>query len=338
MAFAHADVRNSMAKFHNAFSSGVFKGDVLIDISIGPAIDHLYSAQKNFRDIILLKPTEQSILEVKKQMNSRTGAFDCSHASTFATEMAGNSFLQRHRNGRLWPPTLLIVGTFPTVEGQLMGNTFHIVPSPNSGSYYYDYKGFNSIVLLATYEFLYVEVGKNGRMSDGGVIAQTEFYRRLQSGGLGLPPSEEDVEGLPFVFVADEAFGLGEHLMRPFPMRTLTPEQRVFNYRLARARRVVNAFRIMASRFRLFLTAINMAEYKLNHIILACCSLHNFLRKNAANYVASVGLEAGFLPDPTLTALEAGHPGFPPQSAHEVRQKYLEYFAGRGAIDMPPNV
>ncbi|PIO24502.1 hypothetical protein AB205_0124890, partial [Aquarana catesbeiana] len=91
MAFAHADVRNSMAKFHNAFSSGVFKGDVLIDISIGPAIDHLYSAQKNFRDIILLKPTEQSILEVKKQMNSRTGAFDCSHASTFATEMAGNS-------------------------------------------------------------------------------------------------------------------------------------------------------------------------------------------------------------------------------------------------------
>ena len=124
----------------------------------------------------------------------------------------------------------------------------------------------------ANYEFLYVDVGKNGRMSDGGVIAQTEFYRRLQNGSLDLPPPEDNVEGLPFVFIADEAFALGDHLMRPFPMRTLTPpDQRVFNYRLARARRVVeNTFGIMTSQFRLFLTPIHMAEYKLNHIILAC--------------------------------------------------------------------
>ena len=45
-----------------------------------------------------------------------------------------------------------------------------------------------------------------------------------------VPPAEDNVAGLPFVFVADEAFGLGEHLMRPFPMRTLTSDQRVFNY------------------------------------------------------------------------------------------------------------
>ena len=93
-------------------------------------------------------------------------------------------------------------------------------------------------------------------------------YLRLQTGGLALPRDEDNVEGLPFVFVADEAFGLGPHLMRPFPQRTLTPERRVSNYRLARARRVVkNAFMIMARRFCLFQTAIHMADYKLNTVI-----------------------------------------------------------------------
>ena len=57
--------------------------------------------------------------------------------------------------------------------------------------------------------------------------------------------------------------------MRPFLQRTLTPERRVFNYRLARARRVVeNAFGIMARQFRLFQTAIHMADCKLNTVIL----------------------------------------------------------------------
>ncbi|XP_073448661.1 nucleolar protein 12 isoform X2 [Aquarana catesbeiana] len=116
---------------------------------------------------------------------------------------------------------------FPNCGGAIDGKHVHIVPPPNSGSYYYNYKGFNSIVMLevvsANYDFLYVDVGKNGRMSDGGVIAQTEFYRRLQNGSLDLPAPEDNVEGLPFVFVADEAFALGDHLMRPFPMRALTP-------------------------------------------------------------------------------------------------------------------
>nr|ACO51996.1 Nicotinamide N-methyltransferase [Aquarana catesbeiana] len=87
----HTCIRYPMEKFHNAFCSGDFKGDVLMDFSIGPVIHHLYSAQKYFRNIILLKPTEHCILEVKKWMNSRTGAFDWSHTSTFAAEMAGNS-------------------------------------------------------------------------------------------------------------------------------------------------------------------------------------------------------------------------------------------------------
>ncbi|XP_040182035.1 nicotinamide N-methyltransferase-like [Rana temporaria] len=91
MPFTYEGLRYPMEKFQNAFSTGNFKGDMLIDISVGPIIHHLYEAQEYFRDIILLKPTEHCIVEVKKWINSRTGAFDWSHASTIATEVAGKS-------------------------------------------------------------------------------------------------------------------------------------------------------------------------------------------------------------------------------------------------------
>lgn len=78
--------------------------------------------------------------------------------------------------------------------------------------------------------------------------------------------------------IGDDAFPLREDIMKPYPQRDLTRQQRMFNYRFSRARRVVeNAFGIMANRFRLFLTTICLDPDKVQQLVLAACCLHNFL-------------------------------------------------------------
>jgi hypothetical protein len=69
--------------------------------------------------------------------------------------------------------------------GALDGKHIRIVPPAHSGATYYNSKNFYSIILMAlvgpNYEFLYADVGKNGRLSDGGVLVYSEFDRQLQS-------------------------------------------------------------------------------------------------------------------------------------------------------------
>ncbi|KAK2558887.1 hypothetical protein P5673_018504 [Acropora cervicornis] len=54
---------------------------------------------------------------------------------------------------------------------------------------------------------------------------------------------------VPFVLTRDDAFSLTMCLMKPLPQTGLTKEQRIFNYRLLRMRRISeNGFGIRASR------------------------------------------------------------------------------------------
>lgn len=69
---------------------------------------------------------------------------------------------------------------------------------------------------------MFVNIGKNRRNSDGGIIEKTPFYKALQSGTLNLPSREENVGGLNYVFVVDYAFAFGELILKPFPMYNQT--------------------------------------------------------------------------------------------------------------------
>jgi hypothetical protein len=132
------------------------------------------------------------------------------------------------------------------------------------------------------YKFLFIDIGKQGRISDGGVFSSTSLYRALESGSLRLPPPSPlpgDSEPIPHFIVADEAFPLRKYLMKPFPSRNLTHTQCVFNYRLSRARRIAeNAFGILASRFRIFLKPMLLSPERAELVVLASCALHNLLR------------------------------------------------------------
>jgi hypothetical protein len=143
-------------------------------------------------------------------------------------------------------------------------------------------------IVNANYEFLMVDCGVNGRISDGGVLQHTRFYRKLQEKKLHIPnakaPNNSD-RPLPYVFVGDEAFSLTENFMKPFDLKLLvSKERRMFNYRLSRCRRIVeNAFGILAARFQILKRPIDLRIDRIKTVILACCWLRNFLRKQIPN-------------------------------------------------------
>ncbi|XP_063797903.1 nicotinamide N-methyltransferase-like [Pseudophryne corroboree] len=72
---------------------GHIKGELLIDISTGAFIHHLYTASGYFKQICALKCSEQCIMELNKWNNKRTGAFDWSHIIKHIKCLEGNSDL-----------------------------------------------------------------------------------------------------------------------------------------------------------------------------------------------------------------------------------------------------
>ncbi|XP_033103960.1 uncharacterized protein LOC117106669, partial [Anneissia japonica] len=177
---------------------------------------------------------------------------------------------------------------FPNCLGALDGKHVNLQPPPNSGSEYFNYKNSFSMVLMAlvdsSYKFLYVDFGTNGRVSDGGVFSKCSLDKGLKNKAIGVPnasPLPGTNVDVPYMIVADEAFPLREDIMKPYPLRQLTKEQRVFNYRLSRARRVSeNTFGIFSNRFGVFRTTIKIRPENVEPLVFACAALHNMLRCN----------------------------------------------------------
>ena len=159
---------------------------------------------------------------------------------------------------------------------------------PKSGSAFHNYKGFFSIILLAMvdarYRFMWMDVGANGMQSDAQVFNASELKERLENGTLGLPPPEtlpgqEGEEPIHYHILGDDAFALQPYLMKPYSKRNMTREERLFNYRLSRGRRVVeNAFGILANRFPVLLRTMPQLPDTAELIVQACVCLHNLMR------------------------------------------------------------
>ena len=163
-----------------------------------------------------------------------------------------------------------------------------------SGSEYFNYKGFFSIVLMAMcdakYCFTLVDVGNYGKDNDAQIFNNSAMGRAFLNNEMHIPlPNSINGHSLPYVIVADEIFGLKPWLMKPFPGKDLTETDAIFNYRLSRARRTIeNAFGIVTARWPIFLQPIKANPPLVDMIVKARLCLHNYLRlTDNAQYVPS---------------------------------------------------
>jgi hypothetical protein len=166
---------------------------------------------------------------------------------------------------------------FPLCCGAIDGKHIQNKRPPDSVSDYYNYLGTYSVILMALvdydYKFLYIDVGTNGRANDGSVFKLSTLNTAMTHNLLNFPQG--------FLIVGDDAFPLREDLLKPYSRRNLSREERIFNYRLSRARRVSeNAFGILASRFRVFLKPIELqlSTGTVDLVIKSACTIHNWLR------------------------------------------------------------
>ncbi|KAJ4925096.1 hypothetical protein JOQ06_017834 [Pogonophryne albipinna] len=234
---------------------------------------------------------------------------------------------------------------FPLCCGALDGKHVVLKAPENTGSQFFNYKGTFSLFLLAVVDaercFRVIDVGGYGRTSDGGILANSAFGQALKSGSLqlpaGLPLSGGDHLGpLPHVFVADEAFPLRKNLMRPFPGRNLPRERRIFNYRLSRARLVVeNAFGILSSQWRMYRRVIEVQPEVAEKFVKATCILHNFLRRTTQANTQRAFSVADVEPLPGLGRIAANNSA---REAIRVREVFTSYFNAEGTVPWQDDV
>lgn len=139
-------------------------------------------------------------------------------------------------------------------------------------------------VVDANFLFPVVDVGAYGRQSDGGIFRILCFGADSR-GTLDIFPVirlPNSTEALPHVFVADEAFPLKESIMRPYSAKDLwsSHRKRVFNYRLTRARRIVEnaAFQRPAGEFS---EALLCATSRTREALLTLVSLYTISSESA---------------------------------------------------------
>lgn len=226
---------------------------------------------------------------------------------------------------------------FPNCLGALDGKHIRLIQPEHTGSMYYNYKNYFSLVLLAladaNYCFVWVDIGAYGKNSDSGIFKNSSLYKKLTERSLDLPePKALLIQNgqtvLPYVIVADEAFGMMENLMRPYGGRSLTYAKKIFNYRLTLARRYVECtFGIMCNKWRILHRPLDVNIGFAEKIVKAICTLQNYVRmRDGYNYEDT-------LYTPPLENLASHYTGRAVRQADNVRVHLTNYFINEGKVD-----
>ena len=146
---------------------------------------------------------------------------------------------------------------------------------------YYNRKGWYSMILQgvvdADYCFSDICIGWPGSVHDARVFVHSPIYTLITEQDL-LPNKTLTMNGInvPLYLIGDSAYPLQTWLMKPFPQSgILTSEIKHYNYRMSRARIVVeNAYGRLKARWRRLMRN-DMRVDHIPNIVAAACILHN---------------------------------------------------------------
>jgi len=177
------------------------------------------------------------------------------------------------------------------------------------------------------------------------LFKDSELRMLVECGELGFHdpmPLPGLTENLPYYFLGDGAFPLRTWMMKPYSRMGLGYDKRIFNYRLSRARRVVeNAFGILANIFQYLLHAtVYKKTENVKSLDLACVMLHNLLRicypgvpANADQEDQNHAIVPGVWREEGRLVDAGGHAGRNVDHNKTQQRKYLEeYFVSKAGL------
>ena len=217
---------------------------------------------------------------------------------------------------------------FPMCAGAIDGTHIPIRAPMESHVEYVNRKGYHSILMQAVVDsrYLYrdVVIGWPGSVHDARVFSNSEIFKKGNENKLFPPDLNKEINGedVPPLILADPAYPLLPWIMKGYPRNNNAPRsQRVFNYRLSRARMTVeNTFGRWKGCFRRFSKRVDMDVSSLVSVTHASCILHNVCEIQKNDFLELwAGNDA---PDEDVEPVEDNELS----DAHIIREALADYF------------
>ena len=219
---------------------------------------------------------------------------------------------------------------FIQCAGAIDGCNIPVKPPSQHHTDYYNRKGWYSVILQAVvdhdYLFMDIMVGWPGSVHDARVLANSDLYQKATDKQILNSESRRILEKNIYPFlIGDSAYPLTSWIMKPFPCNSaLSHSQKQFNYRLSRARIVVeNAFGRLKARWRRLMKQNDMNICNVPNVVATCCILHNICESRGETFIEGWSEEAR-QEDPPSTSTSAASSS----QAKDIRETLVQYYSG----------
>ena len=220
----------------------------------------------------------------------------------------------------------------PMCVGAIDGSHIPVCGMAMNHTDYYNRKGWYSVILQGivdhSYRFIDINVGWPGSVHDARVFGHSALYSSIENGL--LPNRNMTVNGIniPLYLIGDSAYPLKTWLMKPYTHSpSLTRQQQYYNYRLCKARIVVeNAYGRLKARWHRLMKRNDMRMEVIPTVILAACVLHNICEIHGETFQECWLRDmetSNNLQQPNAIAVVANRAG---ERAKQVREALVYYF------------